>query len=105
MAGSLPGERRGGRKKGTPNKRTSEMLERRRLEEEAARAPDAISSDPRKRIKKLGKDVLEEFMAVFAGMAAAYQPAPPSVEARPGQDEQKFKEYAKLAVDTAAVLA
>jgi hypothetical protein len=37
--------------------------------------------------RKLGKDVLEEFMMVAAGMAVRYQPAPPGRPKKPGQNE------------------
>jgi hypothetical protein len=56
--------------------------------------------------KKLAKEVLDDFMHLFAGMAAAYQPLPPGMVAPPGKavDETKFLTYAKLAIDTAAEL-
>ena len=65
--------------------------------------------------RKLGKEVLEEFMNMFGGMAAAFQPQP----AVPGQsltaqdmkrwgastDEPLFEKYAKLALKAASDLA
>ena len=57
--------------------------------------------------KKLAKNVLSDFMELFAGMAAFYQPVPAGqpVEAGRQPDENKFKEYAALAVDSAKALA
>jgi hypothetical protein len=96
--GVKPGERRGGRKKGTPNKATREraLLAKRVLEEQRGQPG-----------RKLAREVLDDFMHLFTGMAAVYQPLPPG--AVPGAhqqpDERKFLEYAKLAIDTAAQLA
>jgi hypothetical protein len=55
---------------------------------------------------KAAEDVLNEFMMVFAGMAAARQPLPPGVQPGPGQEpnEEKFVLYGKLAADIATVL-
>lgn len=56
--------------------------------------------------KKLAKEVLDEFMQLFAGMAAYYQPTPATVpQQNANQDESKFKEYAVLACEQAAELA
>jgi hypothetical protein len=86
-----------GRKPGIPNRATLE------------RAIQAINqTDEAKRNgKKLAKEVLEEFMLLFTGMAATYQPLPPGTAPVPGREpnEAKFVEYAKLAVETAADLA
>lgn len=98
-----PGEgKTRGRRKNIPNKRTSEAMEIARIEAENAMAPP-VPGQPR---KKLGKDVLEEFMMLFAGMAATYQPLPDGV-AMPGRkpDEAKFLKYAELTVTTAKALA
>lgn len=51
--------------------------------------------------KKLAKEVLEEFMLVFAGMAATYQP----VETNPNKNPGEFVKYAELAIDCANKLA
>ena len=95
----------GGRTKGTPNRRTTEAVERARIDVENAKASGKRAIEGIK--KKLAKDVLEEFMMLFAGMAAAYQPLPAGVSPPPGRtpDEGKFQTYAKLAVDTARALA
>lgn len=57
---------------------------------------------------KLAKEVLEDFMRLFAGQAARYQPLPQGMDpATLGvtPDENKFKEWAVLAVDVAKDLA
>jgi len=86
-----------GRKPGIPNKATQERAL------EAARQ----NAEAKANGKKLAKEVLEEFMLLFAGMAAAYQPLPPGTPVPPGREpnEAKFITYAKLATDTAADLA
>lgn len=95
--GAAPGERRGGREKGTPNKATIER----------ALIAEATAADARINGKKLAKDVLEEFMFLFAGMAAAHQPLPPNAVSPPGHkaDEAKFEKWARLACAQAAELA
>ena len=62
LNGARPGERRGGRKKGTPYKATREraLLGQRILEEQQGRPG-----------RKLAREVLDEFMHLFMGMAAA----------------------------------
>src|SRR5512143_1704814 len=86
--GSKPGERRGGRTKGTPNKITKSRAE---LIEEVR------SSQPPKGTL-LAKVVLAEAMMHFRGMAAKYHPN--------GQtpDEGKFQKYLKEAAAIAADL-
>ena len=93
--GSKPGERRGGRKKGSRNLKLVEkdLLAQREL------------ADAKEKKRKLGKEVLDDFMHLFAGMAAYYQPAPPGAPPRPQQNEIKFKEYAALATTVAKDLA
>jgi hypothetical protein len=57
--GAKPGERRGGRKKGTPNRRTVEA--RLLAERLQSVTPDAIEGAT----PKLGKELLEKWMTVF----------------------------------------
>ena len=64
--GSKPGERRGGRQKGGKNRAT---LER-------AVVAERILKETQMTGRKLGKEVLEEFMNMFGGMAASFQPQP-----------------------------
>lgn len=98
MPRTQKGQRFGGRTKGTPNKATVEraLIAQRQIEE--ARAAG----------KKLGKEVLEEFMMTFAGMAATHQPLPPgtiNTDPRREPDQSLFQTYARLAVETAGKLA
>lgn len=100
--GSPPGTNRGGgRPKGKKNRGT---IEKERL---AAEIAAKTVMDARAAGKKLAKEVLEEFMFLFAGMAATYQPLPPGTIAPAGRqpDDAKFNEYAKLAVHCAQKLA
>jgi hypothetical protein len=60
--------------------------------------------------KKLGKDVIEEYMLLFRGMSAVFQPTPADLEAgRPVENqhanEEKFVHYARLACGQAGELA
>jgi hypothetical protein len=63
-AWSWPGERRGGRTKGQPNKATIEKsIVAERVMQEAAMSG-----------RKLGKETIEEFAVMFGSIAAAVQP-------------------------------
>lgn len=84
---------------GAKNKRT---LENERV---AAQIAERTVADARTAGKRLAKEVLEEFMFLFAGMAATYQPMPPNAPLSPTQDEPKFERYAKLAIECAHKLA
>lgn len=98
MPRAQKGQRFGGRVKGTPNKKTVEKA----LEAERAVAEAKASG------RKLGKEMLDDFMHTFAGMAAVYQPLPPGVEAVPqgrAPNEEKFERYARLTIDAAKELA
>jgi hypothetical protein len=92
------GRKTGGRARGTPNKATEErvLLAKRILEEQAGKPG-----------QKLAREVLNDFMQLFTGMAAKHQPLPVGVVPMNGAvpDEKKFLEYAQLAVSTAAELA
>jgi hypothetical protein len=94
--GARPGA---GRKPGVPTKATveREILAQRILAEQAGRRPD----------KKLGKEVLDDFMHLFAGLAAYHQPVPKNMTAPADRepDEGKFKEYAGFAIKCASELA
>ncbi len=112
--GAKKGERRGGRQKGTPNKATQERERQAQLEIEKAdlieKARGAKSEvlDAQLAGKKLMKEIAYDFAQLFAGLAAFHQPYPgwhfeagKLVNDNPNFDESRFKEYAKLACDTA----
>jgi hypothetical protein len=100
----LPGARSGrdaifiappGVGRGTPNKATTE------------RALIAARTVAEARVagRKLAKEVLEDFMLLFAGMAAHFQIAPPGAAPNPDADEGKFWRCSEIAIDCAAKLA
>jgi hypothetical protein len=86
-----------GRKLGSLSKSTIERAKRAEFEMSAARESG----------KKLAKDVLEEFMFLFAGIAATAQPIPAGMAVPAGKkpNPRTFEKYARLAVETAAALA
>jgi hypothetical protein len=55
--------------------------------------------------KKLAKEVLEDFMLLFAGMAADFQIGPPGAAPNLRADENKFWKFAEAAIDCAHKLA
>lgn len=87
-----------GRPKGSLSKSTIER---------AALAERIIAEQKQQPGKKLAREVLDDFMHLFTGLAAMHQPLPDNVLPQPGQkpDEAKFLNYAKLAVDVAGQLA
>ena len=97
------GTKTGGRTAGTPNKATVEraLVAQRQVAEAKASG------------RKLGKEIVEDFAHAFASMAAFYQPQPGgrdasgkvNMNANPNADENKFVEYAKMAVAAGAELA
>jgi hypothetical protein len=88
-AGSKKGERRGGRKKGTPNKATVE----RHLEILKAAGVDNYSA-------RLGRDVIAKVMVEFDALAEKYHPA-----RGPEPNEDLFVKYANMAAKVAGDLA
>jgi hypothetical protein len=105
-----------GRKKGDVSAKTLRLIAIAAAESQAKDAVAAAIEEARTAGLMEGKDrrgvkrattVLEEFMLTFAGMAAVYQPLPHGAEVPPGRqpDDAKFQAYAKLAVDTAGMLA
>jgi hypothetical protein len=93
--GSKPGERRGGRRKGTPNKATVQK----------ALIAARTVAEAKMSGKKLAKEVLEDFMLLFAGMAGDFQTTPPGAAPNPRADEDKFWKFAQAAIDCAHKLA
>lgn len=104
--GSKPGERRGGRAKGVPNKKTREQRELQRIAAEQARDEVRKSHKPG---KKLGKDLIEDYMMAFHGMAAMHQNNIASALQGGGSpakaDLDGFKEWGSMVVDAARRLA
>jgi hypothetical protein len=104
--GAMPGERRGGRKKGKPNKAT---LER------AALAERIIAEQQGKPGRKLGKELLEDFALMFGSLAASFQPIGTGANGvvtrddvrkwAASPDEPYFEKYAKLAAKCAGDFA
>ncbi len=84
--GARPGERRGGRAKGTPNKATVEKLA----------IAERVRNKSRRAGKKLAIAVLQELMSAFAELVAYYQPAVGSMAPNPNQNEKMFRKYARL---------
>lgn len=80
--GSRPGERRGGRQKGTPNKRSLRLGLRAEAELTQARA--AARADGKELL--LAKDVLDNLMAVFLTIARRYAPQPGEAPPAPPED-------------------
>lgn len=85
------GRKTGGRVEGVPNKATTqkELL--------AARI---MAEHEQKPGRKLAKEVLDDFMHLFMGLAAQHQPLPPGVvDPNPAakRDEAKFVQYANMA--------
>jgi hypothetical protein len=111
--GSAPGERRGGRQKGSRNKRTREAALIASSIAEKVKAGTATKAEIQTRAMvaaqeiqraneqrtKLAKEYLEEFTVVLYSMAARYQLG--------GTDpnEAKYKEWLKMAIDCATKLA
>ena len=109
-----PPKGKGGRKPGIKNKKTLEIERLKRVAREAAAAAvakdAAIEALERKGMpdSRRAKKVLENFMELFAGMAAVSQPLPPGMTVPPPgrkPDDAKFDKYAALAVDAAKALA
>jgi hypothetical protein len=93
--GARPGERRGGRAKGTPNKATVEKLA----------IAERVRNRSRRGRKKSAIEVLEEMMNVFYDLAAYYAPAVGSMEPNPNQNEEMFCKYFRLTFQAAKTLA
>lgn len=99
--GAKPGQRFGGKAKGSKHKAT---IQRELI---AAEIAARTVADAKINNKPLAKEVLDQFMHVFAGMAATFQPLPPGAQPKPGHtpNEDKFEKWAVLAVKTARDLA
>lgn len=108
------GYKTGGKQKGTLNKATRERLEQEHI---ARQAQDEVNKAAERKIK-LGKDVLQDYMAAFHNVAASYQnriavllqaqqaralTPPEAAELRTAMAE--FKEWGTLTAETARKLA
>ncbi len=106
MAGrAQKGERFGGRVKGTPNKTTTERIERERIARQAQQEVDKANLAK----VKLGKDILEDYVGAFHNIAAVYQnriaTAYASGQEPKVSDIAAFKEWGGMVVSTAKNLA
>lgn len=95
--GSSPGQRRGGRRKGSLNKAT---VEKALIAEQVIARAEMTGT-------KLAKEVLGDFMTIFADMAAKHQPIDEGQPIPPGREPNidLFERWARLAVETAKALA
>ena len=84
------GRKTGGRRRGTPNKATTEK---------ALIAARAVA-DANVAGKKLAKDVLEGFMLLFSEMAGHHQPTPAGGPPNPNEDKTTFLRYAEWRSDS-----
>jgi hypothetical protein len=100
-AGARPGERRGGRQKGTKNRTTIE----RELLDQRQYVAEHVYQRAKLRGHKLAKETLDEFMIVFAAMATHYRPCLDGTSVNPNQNEEKFERWARLVIDAAKALA
>lgn len=103
--GAAPGERRGGRSKGTPNKTTLQRLEAERI---AKQAQDEVNKANLAKVK-LGKDILEDYVGAFHNVAAVFQNRIATDYAAglepKASDLAAFKQWGGMVVDTADRLA
>src|SRR6266566_3568735 len=92
---------RGGRREGAgaprgPRKATIARIEAANISEQVVAAKLA-DEKLRNADKKLAKDVLEDFMLVFAGMAATYQPLRAGMAVPPGRQPDRRSSRSGLA--------
>lgn len=93
--GSKPGERRGGRVKGVPNRATTEL----------ALIAERAGVEVHAQGRKLAKEILEDMMYFAVGEAIRYQPLLANGDKNPKADEEKFERYLKLTSEVASKLA
>src|ERR1700686_3303381 len=102
---------RGGRRGGAgaprgPRKATIAKIEAANVREQVA-AAELAAEKLKNADKKLGKDVLQGFMLLFADLSATHQPLPAGMAVPPGRrpNEARFEMLPRLAVSSAAKLA
>jgi hypothetical protein len=99
------GMRYGGRQKGTPNRKTTEEIEKNRI---AKQAQEEVNKAAIAKVK-LGKDVLEDYVTAFHNLAAYYQNRIVKAlsEAKPPdpKDLAEFEKWGGLVTQTAKSLA
>jgi hypothetical protein len=114
--GSKPGERRGGRLKGSLNIKTRERLEREKIAEQVATEIGASATGIafHKAIegRRLAKDEIKEAIPIIKGIVAHYQqqvsalnPETGSLVIQPEADLGDLKDWMRLFVDTCFKLA
>ncbi len=106
-----PGRKTGGKVKGSKNKATLEREEAARIERERVAELERMAAQGATELdkaklqgKKPMKQIVFDLADLFAGLAAYYQPVPAAdgtLTGNPRFNEEKFKEYAVLARDTA----
>lgn len=115
--GAAPGERRGGRHAGVPNKATTEAIEREHIEVQIA-APATVETvataqqqllppeEGGRGHQRLAKDRLAELLDIFLGAAAYYQPTiDPTARANTNGNWDDFAKWSGMAMQCAGMLA
>jgi hypothetical protein len=99
--GAKPGERRGGRAKGTPNKTLMQ-----RAQELQAKVGLKIEYLPplEPHDGPLAKDILDRVMQYAARWAAVYRPALPGELENEHEDEATYLKWAKVVIEAARLL-
>ena len=95
--GAQPGERRGGRAKGTPNKTPLQKAE--------ALAAKLAKAEARAPVNKLAKEVLDWGMQYCVARAAFRRPALADAPPNPDEHEGEFLKWFALAAELAKTLA
>ena len=103
--GAQPGERRGGRAKGTPNKTPLQKAEAlaAKVAKAEARAAVKVAVEPLEH--KLAKEVLDWGMQYCVARAAFRRPALADDPPNPNEDEGEFLKWFALAAELAKTLA
>lgn len=107
--GARPGERRGRRSKGVPNRTTVEKLEQAHIAEQIGKELGAPKLAKVLRNYKLAKDELVEVIPIIKGIVAHFQRRAMRTTPEGGleivDDLDEYKEWLKLFIDTCFKLA